>query len=416
MTFDLIVVGSGMAGLCAAVTGLEAGRRVLLVERESHPGGTTRLSDGIFNCFDPKRQIQSRIEDSPEKHLKDMMAVGRERNHQKLAETVCYEALPTLSWLESLGFEFAPQTYQASGAPYPRCHQPMSGKGEAYVHFLLREAQKRGLVMMTDATVETLIWDSRKQRVTGVGLQTKKGGRQVVKAALGLVLAHGGFQTNNALLKRFSPLLENVKSSGANGCRGELLAQAADLGAQIIHTGYYVWDLKARARSVLMHPERFILVDSKGRRFCREDMQFDAMGERILELKDKSAWIVSPDINTSEPIPFKDEALRATLEAYEEAVTIRRDVKFGKDARFLKSLYGRLGFCRVECTITTTLGGLFINERAEVLDRQGRPIKGLTAAGDAVGGIFGCWSSTGDNLAAAATFGRTASRTLLSLS
>ena len=45
---------------------------------------------------------------------------------------------------------------------------------------------------------------------------------------------------------------------------------------------------------------------------------------------------------------------------------------------------------RVTPRVATTLGGLLINEGAQVLDRHGRPIEGLAAAGDAVGGIFGC--------------------------
>lgn len=98
--YDVIVVGSGMAGFCAALTALEHGCRVALFEREVQPGGTTLISDGIFNSYDPKRQIKVRVEDSPEKHLKDVLRTGRNRNHVMLAESLCYEAYPTLSWLE----------------------------------------------------------------------------------------------------------------------------------------------------------------------------------------------------------------------------------------------------------------------------------------------------------------------------
>lgn len=412
---DIIVVGSGMAGLCAALTGLEAGLDVLIVEREACVGGTTFLSDGVFNCFDPKRQIKSRVEDSPEKHLKDVLAAGRLRNHVKLAETFCYEALPTLSWLENLGFEFESKIYRVKGAPYPRCHRPSKGRGDAYVTFLLQEAQKRGLKLMLKTTVMQPLWDGRRDRIAGVVVSSRdpKRTEMAIGARIGVVFAYGGFQANNELLARYSPLLDGAGSYGAPGCRGELLAKAADLGGETIHTGYFVWHLEADCPSCLMHPERFILVDAKGQRFCREDLQFDALGERILECEGKTAWLASSDIHSSASVPFKNEDFRKTLEDYNRSVAFRHDAAFGKDPHFLQPLTGRLGFMRVTPRVATTLGGLLINEGAQVLDRHGRPIEGLAAAGDAVGGIFGCWSATGDNLAAAAVFGRLAVRTLL---
>ena len=410
--YDVIVVGSGMAGFCAALTALEQGCRVALFEREVQPGGTTLISDGIFNSYDPKRQIKVRVEDSPENHLKDVLRTGRNRNHVMLSESLCYEAYPTLSWLEGLGFEFETRIGQARGAAYPRSHFPRTGgKGASYVDFFIRESLKRGLHLVCSALVEDLLWDSELQRVNGVIVRSS-GSSRSISAKMGVVLAHGGYQSNPALLSRYSPLLSGADHSGTPGCRGELLAKASDLGAEIIHTGYYVWKIQTSHSRLLTHPERFILVDSTGRRFCREDLQFDALGERILSLPDKQCWAVSSQVQTSDPVPFTTNVIEKTLGNYNHSASLGTDEIYGKSQAFLVPLTGTLGFTKVSCEVHTTLGGLRIDDHARVLNRRGVPIAGLTAAGDAAGGIFGCWSATGDNLAAAAVFGRLAARAL----
>ena len=99
---EIVVIGSGLAGLAAAETAAENNLDVLLVESDEVLGGTTRFSDGVFNAVDPKRQVRIRVEDSPEKHLEHVLRRGRARNHEPLARIFCYEAPSALAWLEHL--------------------------------------------------------------------------------------------------------------------------------------------------------------------------------------------------------------------------------------------------------------------------------------------------------------------------
>ena len=68
--FDVIVVGSGLAGLSAALTVAEFGYSPVILEKACEPGGLTRRAYGFFNAADARRQIALGIDDSPEKHLR----------------------------------------------------------------------------------------------------------------------------------------------------------------------------------------------------------------------------------------------------------------------------------------------------------------------------------------------------------
>ncbi len=66
-----------------------------------------------------------------------------------------------------------------------------------------------------------------------------------------------------------------------------------------------------------------------------------------------------------------------------------------------------VGF-RIACGITFTFGGLRVDDRARVLDRAGRPLPGLFAAGELVGGLFFHNYPGGSGLTAGAVYGRRA--------
>lgn len=75
--FDVIVVGSGLAGLSAALTVAEFGYSPVILEKACEPGGLTRRAYGFFNAADARRQIALGIDDSPEKHLRQALEVSR---------------------------------------------------------------------------------------------------------------------------------------------------------------------------------------------------------------------------------------------------------------------------------------------------------------------------------------------------
>lgn len=122
-TYDVVVVGSGGAGLSAALSAAEEGASVLLIEKTAVLGGNTLRASGLFNAADPERQRPMGIVDSVDWHYEQTMASGAGRNDPALVRRFVEEALPTLHWLEGLGIRFMPETVATWGAEWPRGHK-----------------------------------------------------------------------------------------------------------------------------------------------------------------------------------------------------------------------------------------------------------------------------------------------------
>ena len=77
--FDVVVVGGGPAGLAAAVTASELGLRSVLIEKTSRLGGQLHASAGRFSAAGTRLQRQRGIDDSPDRHFRDIMRLGHGR-------------------------------------------------------------------------------------------------------------------------------------------------------------------------------------------------------------------------------------------------------------------------------------------------------------------------------------------------
>lgn len=364
--FDVIVVGSGLAGLSAALTVAEFGYSPVILEKACEPGGLTCRAYGFFNAADARRQIALGIDDSPEKHLRQALEVSRGKAREPLMRTLCYEAYSTLQWLEALGLEFEPGIRRVLGGVYPRTHMPLRGAGEAYLSALRSALRPFGVPIVCNAEVTAL----RKSgdAVTGVeGLLSGEPFR--LTSRLGVVLAGGGFSRNMEMMRLYAPGLSDVLPALDEGADGSLIQAAADIGAALVGMSYFEVRLFASTLGLPGDPSDYILVNARGERFMREDRRRSTLAEAVVRQPDGMAWMVinAPGVEIRPVLP----------------------------------------------RILWSYGGLEINEKAEVIDRRGRPMKGLAAAGDITGGIHGEHALMGDMLASAAVFGRIAARTLV---
>ena len=132
-----------------------------------------------------------------------------------------------------------------------------------------------------------------------------------------------------------------------------------------------------------------------------------AMFDRALMRGDAFEANSIPELASLLQIPA--EALVATVEAYNEAVETGHD-PVGRRAVVLMHRIARHPFygAKVTMCVNCTLGGIAITPRAEVLDRHGRVIPRLYAAGEVTGGVHGANYMGGNALSDVFTFGRIA--------
>ena len=186
-TADLVIVGSGAAGICAALEARQHGLDVIVLERFSIPGGSSSLSGGV--CYlggGTPLQRALGFEDSEEEMLKYLLAACGPRGLRDKIEVYCAGSLEHFDWLVKQGVAYAQrysdekelshaaaslyycgservQPYSAIARPAPRGHVPAAENqtgGRALMQTLLAAATRAGVKLRTEVVASRLILES----------------------------------------------------------------------------------------------------------------------------------------------------------------------------------------------------------------------------------------------------------------
>lgn len=118
--WDVIVIGSGLAGLSAALSASENGAdRILVIEKLPVLGGHSRLSTGSFLAVSPKRLEPLGIHTSVDAVLEEMMEVGGGLGNKDLARLLLSESEAAMDWLETHGLVGTRNLMSPSALPRP---------------------------------------------------------------------------------------------------------------------------------------------------------------------------------------------------------------------------------------------------------------------------------------------------------
>jgi fumarate reductase flavoprotein subunit len=448
--FDVVVIGAGMAGHCAALAGAQAGGRVLMLEKNARYGGSTAMCGGAFAFAGTDIQKAKGIDDSAERLEHDLLAAGKHRNDRALVHVYAERQFEAYRWLEGLGLSFD-QVSLSGSQSVPRNHSVDPGQALATLH---RHALGSGVVYRAGAAAERLATQGEggERRVTGVELR----GGERIQARGGVVIATGGFSRAADLVERFAPHLRAARPMGGEGNTGDGLRMAWALGADLVDMGFAKGTFGAPVATVAPGHEGkaprivsamyrgAIVVNAKGRRFVDESVSYKTIGDRCLEQSDALAFQIFDQqvMDQSAPLPtvvdFKAalaagllesahsvdelarllaidaEGLGDTVARYNEACVGERADDFGRTS--LSTGYGKptrvevAPFYGLACTtgLTSTYCGLRTDTDARVLDVFGKVIDGLYASGEVMGGFHGETYMSGSSLAKGCIFGRLA--------
>ncbi|WP_051939798.1 FAD-dependent tricarballylate dehydrogenase TcuA [Phaeacidiphilus oryzae] len=479
--WDVIVVGGGNAGFCAAQSAREQGGRVLLLEKAPRQwaggnsyftAGAMRTSHGGLADLSPlleplpadRRDLVDLAPYPEADFLADLQRVTRGRTDPELAGLLVGESREAVGWLHRLGLRFElmfhRQAYQVDGRYrfWGGLALGVLGGGKGMIDQHLAAAERTGVRLRFDASVAAL--DAAPDgRVRGVLLSD--GERLLARS---VVLASGGFEANPQMRAGYLGAgwdLALVRGTPYN--TGDGIRMALDAGAQPY--GHWsgchsvAWDSGAPRTGDRELTNQFtrggypfgIVVNAEGRRFVDEGADYRNYtyakygaeilrqpGSTAVQIFDaKSAPLLRPEEYEAPGVTRVESGtldglaaelgldpgrLADTVREFNAAVTggpFDPTVKDGARTEGIsppKSNWARpldtppfLAF-PVTCGITFTFGGLRIDREARVLDTAGRPVRGLYAAGELVGGLFYFNYPGGSGLTSGSVFGRRAGR------
>lgn len=441
-TADVVVIGGGGAGLAAAVTAKQNGASVILIEKMPRLGGNTILSGGAYNAADPKRQKAQGIEDSTDLHYKHTFEGGDEKADPKLVRIFVDNAYPALEWLESLGMKFNDELFTVLGGLHPRAHKPSTPVGTGFILTYKDFAEKNGIQIFYETEAKELV--TKDGRVVGVKGDSKTE-NITFHANKGVVIATGGFGGDVEYRTQFNPnLKENILTTNHPGSDAVGIMMAEKVGANTVGMEYIqmlpMGDPRTGSLSgnIELSVEDRIFVNKEGKRFVAEDARRDVMTNALFQQPDAYMWTIldsqvypTTDVKNNfneaigeliaenravsansieelaEKIKVPVENLKKTIEDYNKAVDTKQD-EFGRKLFGVKIEKAPFYAGARIPTVHHTMGGLQINENAQVLNKDGKIIPGLYAAGEVTGGIHGTNRLGGNALADIAVFGRIA--------
>ena len=364
-----------------------------------------------------------------------------------LVHELVTNALNSVKWLADLGVKFDnDDVTEPVGGLWRRGHKPVEPMGYAYIHILGDWVKAHGAHLLTETRAMDLIIED--DVVKGVVAQRKDGSKVTIHAKA-VILTAGGFGANTKMVQKYNTywqkIDDDIATTNSPSITGDGINLGLEAGADLFGMGFIqlmpVSDPKTGEifTGVQTPPANFIMVNQKGKRFVNEFAERDTLAKAAIangglfyliaddKIKDTAYNTTqeSLDAQVEAGTLFRDNTLEGlakqigmdpdtlveTIKTYNSYVDQGSDPEFHKNVLGLKCEVGPFYATPRKPAIHHTMGGLVIDTKARVLNKQGEPIKGLYSAGENAGGIHAGNRLGGNSLADIFTFGRIAANT-----
>jgi flavocytochrome c len=451
-TVDVLVVGTGFAGLAAAIEARDAKSEVLVIDKMPVPGGNSVINGGDFGAAGTPMQKALGIEDSSELMYNDMMRAGGYLNYPVLARTVAEQSAAALEWAQTyVGAKFDRVNFQG-GHSVKRAHQLVERSGSGLVNKQLEKAQALGAKIELRTKLTRLV--VKDERIVGAEVRRSyrfpdetSGRVAFIKARKALVLASGGFSENVALRQMYDPrLTADFTTTNHPGATGEgsiaaCMAGALDTQMDWIQLGPWTSPDEKGFGYIPQFVERVVgyglMVDpATGKRFFKETGNRKERADAII-LLGHPALILADTTNTMnmvDPGQLKGALGNGSLRKFDTLEEVAKGynmpagpfveqvkrwntfVEQKKDAELdgmifkdaVPNVTPPYYAARLWPRVHHTMGGLAINKNAQVIGFDLKPMPSLYAAGEATGGVHGAVRLGSCAMADCVVFGRIA--------
>lgn len=401
---DIVVVGAGAAGYAAAITAAENGKNVVLIEKQDLVGGSSLISAGIVYAALDENDIPAM-----EKYYNDR---AENKANPDFVKYYAENSKENLDWLTSKGVEWM-FTAPSGTALEPRANFAMNITGESLINPLIKAAEAAGVKTIVDCKAESLIKDGDK--VVGVKA-TGSHGEYTINAKA-VILATGGFDASEEMKAKYSPIAVGDFPLSNKGNTGDGINMGIDAGADTVFNGGIIGFVivngslpySGLSNAALNVP---LYVSDDGE-YLINGIDYPITYTAMKESEKNGFFAIYDADGTDNAMLAVDRNFGYKADTIEELASLTKmDENSLKDAISKVEGIDTAPYYAVTVVPSTigSMGGLKINNDAEVLGTDGNPIKGLYAAGEVANAdlYYIEYPASGTSNSMSFLFGRTA--------